>query len=300
MKEKFTDRKLFLGLLIILMGSIWGLSFLATNIAVTHFEPIQTLTLRWTSAAVVFLALAAVRKVRLPGKTPGLGILLATGAAMPCVYGLFEAEGIRLTSVSESGVIIGSMPIFSLLIESIIRRKKTDWLTVAGILISVAGVAGCTVLAPGFTPGGRLLGYVFLLVAVMAGAAYMHLSTRAGAWYSSAQITAAMSLVGCVFFNVLNFAKGYGFDTYRGCVEHPEAGLACLFLGVLCSSLCYLLMNYVLSKVENTAVASNLGNSWTTVVAVVSGVIMGDPFGWHTAVGLALIVAGLFLCAREV
>ena len=71
-------------------------------------------------------------------------------------------------------------------------------------------------------------------------------------------------------------------------------------MGVLCSSLCYLLMNYVLSKVENTAVASNLGNSWTTVVAVVSGVVMGDPFGWYTAVGLALIVAGLFLCARKV
>lgn len=300
MRTKFTEGKLFLGLLILLMGSIWGLSFLATNIAVTYFEPIQTLTLRWTAAAAVFLILAALGKVRLPGKTPGLGFLLATGAAMPCVYGLFEAEGIRLTTVSESGVIIGSMPIFSLLIERIIRRKKPDWVTVAGILICFGGVVICTVLSPGFTASGRLAGYVMLVLAVMAGAAYMHLSARVSRWYSSAQITAAMSLLGCLFFNALNLAKGYGLDTYRGCLQHPEAGLACLFLGVLCSSLCYLLMNYVLSKVENTAVASNLGNSWTTVVAVVSGVIMGDPFGWYTAVGLALIVAGLFLCARKV
>ena len=300
MRKSFTDSKLFLGMLIFLMGSIWGLSFLATNIAVSHFEPIQTLTLRWTAAAAVFLVLAATGKVRLLGRTPGLGILLATGAAMPCVYGLFEAAGIRLTSVSESGVIIGSMPVFTLLISGLIRRKKSDWLTVAGILISFAGVAGCTVLAPGFTPGGRLPGYLSLLVAVLAGAAFMHLSSRAGAWYSSAQITAAMSLMGCLFFNALNLAEGYGLDTYRGCLAHPEAGLACLFLGVLCSSLCYLLMNYVLSRVENTAVASNLGNCWTTVVAVIAGVVMGDPAGWYTAVGLALIVAGLFLCAREV
>ena len=300
MKTKITDKKLFLGLLILLMGSIWGLSFLATNIAMSRFAPIQTLTLRWTSAALVFLVLAATGRIRLPGKTPGLGFLLATGAAMPCVYGLFEAPGIRMTSVSESGVIIGSMPIFSLLIERLIRRKRTDWLTVAGILICFGGVVICTVLTPGFTVSGRLLGYVLLLVAVMAGAAYMHFSSKAGAWYTSAQITAAMAVMGCVFFNALNLIEGYGPDTYRDCFQHPEAGLACLFLGVLCSSLCYLLMNYVLSKVENTAVASNLGNSWTTVVAVVSGIVMGDPFGWYTAVGLALIVAGLFLCARKV
>ena len=219
---------------------------------------------------------------------------------MPCVYGLFEAPGIRMTSVSESGVIIGSMPIFSLLIERMIRRKRTDWLTVAGILLSFVGVAVCTVLSPGFTVSGRLLGYVLLLVAVMAGAAYMHFSSKAGACYTSAQITAAMSVMGCVFFNALNLIEGYGPDTYRDCFQHPEAGLACLFLGVLCSSLCYLLMNYVLSKVENTAVASNLGNSWTTVVAVVSGVAMGDPWGWYIPVGVALIVAGLFICARKV
>ena len=300
MKNKIVDKKWFLGLLILLMGSIWGLSFLATDTAMSHFAPIQTLTLRRTAAALVFLLLAAAGKVRLPGRTPGLGLLLATDAAMPCVYGLFEAPGIRMTSVSESGVIIGSMPIFSLFIERLIRHKKTDWLTVAGILICFGGVVICTVLSPGFTVSGRLLGYVLLLVAVMAGAAYMHFSSRAGEWYSSAQITAAMSLMGCVFFNALSFLKGYGLDAYRDCVAYPKAGLACLFLGVLCSSLCYLLMNFVLSRVENTAVASNLGNSWTTVVAVVSGVIMGDPFGWYTAVGVAMIVAGLFICARKV
>ncbi len=300
MNGQKTGGKVFLGVLILIMGSIWGLSFLATNTAMSHFAPIQTLTLRWTSAALVFLALAAVGKVPLPGKTPGLGFLLATGAAMPCVYGLFEAPGIRMTSVSESGVIIGAMPIFSLLIERLIRRKRTDWLTVAGILISFAGVAICTVLSPGFTVSGRLLGYALLVVAVIAGAAYMHFSSKAAAQCTSAQITAAMSLMGCLFFNALNFAMGYGLDTYRDCIAYPKAGLACLFLGVLCSSLCYLLMNYVLSRVENTAVASNLGNSWTTVVAVVSGVVMGDPSGWYTAVGVVLIVAGLFICARKV
>ncbi len=85
--------------------------------------------------------------------------------------------------------------------------------------------------------------------------------------------------------------------TFAAC---PEAGRACLFLGVLCSSLCYLLMDYVLSRVENTAVASNLGNSWTTVVAMVSAVIMGDPSGRYTAAGVVLTVAGLFICARKV
>lgn len=297
---KLADSKLFLGLLIFLMGSIWGLSFFATNTAMSYFAPIQTLTLRWTAAAAVFMVLAAMGKLRLPGRTPGLGVLLATGAAMPCIYGLFEAEGIRLTTVSESGVIIGSMPVFTLLATGMIQRKKSDWLTVAGVLTSFLGVAGCTVLAPDFTPGGRLMGYIFLLVAVMAGAGFMHLSRLAGRWYTSAQITAAMSVLGCVFFNGLNLIRGYGWDTYRGCIDHPEAGLACLFLGVLCSSLCYLLMNNVLARVENTAVASNLGNSWTTVVAVISGVATGDPFGWYTAVGLALIVAGLLLCAKRV
>lgn len=295
-----TTGKAFLAFLIFLQGSIWGLSFLATNIAVSRLAPIQVVTLRWTSAAAVFAVLILLGKVRLPRRTPGWKLLLATGVMEPCLYGLFETEGIRLTSTSESAVIIGAMPVFTLLIGRVIRRKRSGWVTVVGILLSFIGIACCTVLSPRFTVGGRLLGYVELFVAMSAGAAFMHLSSRAGEWYGSAEITAAMSFIGCLFFNLLNMAKGYGLDTYRMCVQYPDAGLACLFLGLLCSSLCYLLMNYILSRIENTAIAANLSNSWTTVVGVLSGIlIMHDAWGWYTAVGLALALGGMAMCARE-
>jgi drug/metabolite transporter (DMT)-like permease len=295
-----TEGKPFLAFLIFLQGSIWGLSFLATNIAVKRLAPIQVVTLRWTFAAAVFVLLALTGKVRLPRVGKGWKFLLATGLMEPCLYGLFETEGIRLTSTSESAVIIGAMPAFTLLIGSVIRHKKSTWLTVAGIFISFFGIACCTVLSPGFTVGGRLLGYLELFVAMSAGAAFMHLSSRAGEWYGSAEITAAMSFIGCVFFNLLNLAKGYGPDTYRMCLRYPDAGLACLFLGLLCSSLCYLLMNFILSRIENTAIAANLSNSWTTVVGVLSGIlIMHDAWGWYTAVGLILALGGMAMCARD-
>jgi len=301
MSKYKTGGRAFLAFLIFAQGSIWGLSFLATNIAVSRLAPIQVVTLRWTAAAAVFALLILAGKVRLPRPGPGWKLLLATGAMEPCLYGLFETEGIRLTSTSESAVIIGAMPVFTLLIGRVIRRRRSGWLTVAGVLLSFAGIACCTVLSPKFTVGGRLLGYLELLVAMSAGAAFMHLSGRAGKWYGSAEITAAMSFIGCIFFNVLNLAKGYGLETYRLCLAFPDAGLACLFLGVLCSSLCYLLMNYILSRIENAAVAANLSNSWTTVVGVLSGIlIMRDTWGWYTAVGLTLALVGMALCAREV
>jgi drug/metabolite transporter (DMT)-like permease len=295
-----TGGKAFLAFLIFVQGSIWGLSFLATNIAVSRLAPIQVVTLRWTGAAAVFAVLILLGKVRMPRFGPGWKLLLATGVMEPCLYGLFETEGIRLTSTSESAVIIGAMPVFTLLIGRVIRRKRSSWVTVAGILLSFIGIACCTVLSPRFTVGGRLLGYLELFVAMSAGAAFMHLSSRAGEWYGSAEITAAMSFIGCLFFNVLNLAKGYGLDTYRMCVRYPDAGLACLFLGLLCSSLCYLLMNYILGRIENTAVAANLSNSWTTVVGVLSGIlIMHDAWGWYTVIGLILALGGMAMCAGE-
>lgn len=300
MSKGKTGGKAFLAFLIFVQGSIWGLSFLSTNIAVSRLAPIQVVTLRWTAAAAVFAVLALLGKVRLPRDRRGWKLLLAVGLMQPCLYGLFETEGIRLTTTSESAVIIGAIPVMTLLLGSVLRRKKSGWLTVAGIFLSFFGIACCTVLSPQFTVGGKLLGYVELFIAVMAGAAFMHLSSKAGQWYGSVEITAAMSFIGCIFFNVLNLAKGYGLDTYRMSVQYPDAGLACLFLGVLCSSLCYLLMNYILSRIDNAAIASNLSNCWTTVVGVLSGiVIMGDPWGWYTGLGLLLVAVGMAMCAKE-
>jgi len=300
MRKGKAGGKAFLAFLIFIQGSIWGLSFLGTNIAVSRLAPIQVVTLRWTSAAAVFAVLALLGKVRLPRDWRGWKALLPVGLMQPCLYALFEAEGIRQTTTSESAVIIGAIPVMTLVLGGVLRRKKSGWLTVAGILLPFLGIACCTVLSPRFTVGGRLVGYLELFVAVLAGAAFMNLSSRIGQQYGSAEITAAMSFLGCIFFNVLNLAMGYGLDTYRMGVEYPDAGLACLFLGVLCSSLCYLLMNYILSRIRNAAIASNLSNCWTTVVGVLSGILItGDPWGWYTGLGLVLVAVGMAMCAKE-
>ena len=285
---------------VIAISVLWGLSFPATAILVERMDPVPIQALRWLIAAVIYAVYMKVKNIRIDFRKKRVKFLLLTGLCEPCIYMIFETYGIMKTSASMGSIFVATIPCACLIINSLLFHRRTGKMGIAGIIMAFAGVAIGTCFSPAFKAGGDAAGYIMLLGAVISGGMYSTASNRAGEDYSSVEITAVMAFMGTVFFNVLNFAMGYGVSTYKTAVS--SAGLLgrVLFLGIGCSAICYLAFNKILSLVD-PAVGNNLSASMVTVVGVTSGILIGgDPGGWYTIVGLILTLIGVYFSSRQI
>ena len=154
--QKFTESKLFLYGMIPVCSLCWGLSFLATKIALVDLEPIQLLAMRWTIATLIFLALGLCKVINLNFRGRPMKWLLLTGLLQPCIYSPFETWGVDLTTASESAILIATIPLMALVIGELFFHKKTSGMTKLSILMALAGVIICIAFAPGSLLVARL------------------------------------------------------------------------------------------------------------------------------------------------
>lgn len=103
---------------------LFGFSYLFTKQAVNHNSTFALLGWRFCLAVSVMglCALAGIIKLHLKGKP--LLPLLRVALFCPVIYFVCETEGISHTTVSETGVILASIPIACLIASSLVLREK--------------------------------------------------------------------------------------------------------------------------------------------------------------------------------
>lgn len=293
------EKKSVLIIMIVFLALFWGMSFFATTVAVEKLAPMQLLAMRWSISAVIFIILIATGRIRIKIKGGTFKYLLITGMLQPCIYSIFETNGIAMTSTSESSIFIATIPCAVLIFGFVFFHKKVSIKVIVSILMAFTGVVICTVFSPNFSLGGKWQGYLVLLGAIAAGGFYSHAGSKASEHYNTMEVTAIISIMGGIFFNVISAVMGYGLEGYVICFHDAKFAIAVLFLGVCCSCLCYLIFNFALGHMQ-AAIATNMSASSTTAIGVISGVLFaGDPFGWFTVVGLSLTITGVWLSSQE-
>ena len=298
MKKK-AEKKIVYGLVIIL-AVFWGLSFLATSVLVKKIDPIQIQAVRWIIASCVFLIFILAGKIKIDFHKKNVKFLFITGLVQPCAYMIFETYGIAMTSSSVGSIFVATIPSMALLISTIFLHKKTTTMGIVSIFLAFAGVVVCTVFSPAFSLNGEVLGYLVLIGTVIIGGIYTCVSAKAGEEYAALEITTVMSFMGAIFYNILNFVMGYGFETYTVYFNDLHLIVGILFLGVCCSAITYLGFNKIITLMD-PVIANNLSSSMITVVGVSAGIfIAGDPGGIYTLIGLAMTLSGVYLSSKQI
>ena len=177
---------------------MFGLSFLFTKEATASAKPLQLLSWRFTLAAVLFWILIKIGLFKADFRGKNLNGAPVLGLLHPIFYFLCENKGIALTSASESGTIIATVPIFALLFSIVFLKIKPDRNQTAGIFITLAGVL-ILVLSRGSQPTFNLLGYLLLFGAVIAYGLFAVKSVQTES-FSSVEKAVIMIFSGAVFF----------------------------------------------------------------------------------------------------
>lgn len=272
---------------------IWGFSFLASSVGQRSVTPFALLSYRFVFA-LFLMSLPVIfgrAKLKLRGKRVQRLLLLAL--LEPCLYFIGEQYGLKYSSSSFSGVMIAVIPVVTLLAAAVFLRErpaKIQWLFV---LLSILGIVVIT-LSESSEGEVTLKGFLFLLFAVLAAAAFGVLNRSLCDEFSVFERTYMIQLMGAVCFTTLALIE-YRGDTAAllSPLGNKELLLSALFLSVGASVLGYTLYNYAMANapIANLMVLCNL----TTVVSVLAGVvILKESFTLLSVCGSVIALVGIW------
>jgi drug/metabolite transporter (DMT)-like permease len=270
----------------------WGLSFVATKIALQSIPTFTLVFTRFSLAALIFLFLRQGRKwPSFTRKDHVKMVLLALFE--PGLYFIFETIGLQHTSAPKTALIIATIPVVVLVLGALMLGERAGGTSVIGIILSFGGIILLVIGDPefGWSLEGSLLGDLLIGGAVISASLYMIFARDLGRSYSSFEITFVQIVYGAVFF-CLPFlwetpALAWTSITLR-------SSLAVIYLTVFSTVGAFLCYNYALSQVPVSRAAVFV-NGIPVVTAIGAWVLLDERLTAIQAGGGALVLAAVFI-----
>lgn len=188
---------------IVFVMILWGFNVVAIKVIVEAFPTVTITSLRiFIAAIVVWLILASKKEIRLPNKNEIVFILLATFTGV-VGHHYCLSEGLTMTTASNSGLILGTVPLTTSFLAAIMLKERLSVLRIIGLLIGLFGVA--IIVLQG--AGGSLSingGDVYIAIAVIAQALSFIFIKQTSETMKASLITGYMLLIGSFFLFLLS------------------------------------------------------------------------------------------------
>ncbi|WKA50270.1 DMT family transporter [Planococcus liqunii] len=276
--------------ILIFVMLIWGFNLPSVKYLVEFVDPITLTAFRiLTAAATIFVILAGMKLLRLPRKNEWKFILL--GALLNVVgHHYFLSSGLALTSGTNAGLILGTGPMLTAVLVSLILRSYPSKLQWIGVVIGLVGVSA-TVLVGGGETAGMNIGDVFVFLSILVQVlSYIVISKAAGSM-DPRLLTAYMFIIGAGVLFIISLIQEPG--EIAAFAEVPSTfWVAFFFSAVLGTAVGHLLYNYSIGQAGPTkaAIFMNLNTFFSLVGAAV---ILGEVITTNHLFGLVLIIVGV-------
>ena len=314
-------RRLKYHLVAFIVVAIWGSTFVFTKMLLqAGLTPAQIFTFRFIIAYVLLLGWTAFRGWRRANHTSQFSplsfhlshlfcnnwrdelLMVALGVTGGSVYFLAENAALLYTTATNTSLIVCSCPLFAMLLFAVFYRQSEPITRVQalGSVIACLGMA-VVVLNGHFVLHLSPLGDLLAFGACLCWAVYSILMQPALERYSALFITRKVFFYGLLtiipyFLLVPEEARIFNSSIFQ--FFNSSILLNLLFLGIVASMLCFLVWNWVISKL-GAVVATNWVylNPLTTILF--AWWLLDEQITLWFLLGSALILVGMYLADRK-
>jgi drug/metabolite transporter (DMT)-like permease len=270
----------------------WGLSFVATKIALESFPTFTLVFARFSLASCLFLILMA--HFGFPAFTRREHVkMLLLSLFEPGLYFVFETTGLQYTSAPKVALIIATTPIAVTLLAALMLGERTSTASLVGISVSFVGISVLVMGDPQFSwnLGGSLLGDLLIFGAVISAAFYIVFARDLGKSHSALEITTLQTLYGALFFApaFLWELPGIKWSAFSG-----RSLIALIYLTVFATIAAFMCYNYALTKISASR-ASIFINCIPVVTAIGAWIILGEKLTLIQTAGGVLVLFAVCL-----
>ncbi|HEV2517291.1 MAG TPA: DMT family transporter [Devosia sp.] len=279
--------KLQYWLLIILLGAVWGCSFLFNAVLIREISPLWVSAGRVTiGAAICWLVFFATRK-KLP-TDPNLYwqflILGILNYAVPFALFPFAEQTVASSIV---GVINGMTPMTTVIVSQLWPGgEKASWNKVVGVAIGFAGAVILALPSLGVGASAQIIGLLAAFIATLCYALTLNYARRFAKVEPYAVASASLTGAALISVPVALFFSGIPIIT------RPETWGALFGISVFSTSFSFLLVYWLLPRVGATNLSLN--TFITPISAILLGVlVLHERFELIHILGIIVIFLGL-------
>lgn len=280
-------------LLLLVCVVIWGWTFVATKICLAYLNPIELIGVRFAIGLPVLAGIVFWKKIPLRFNKRHWG-LLTIGAAIITVHFLMQAFALKYTSATNTGWIIAVTPLVMAVLSFFILKEQIGKREITGICVATLGIL-LLISKGNLNNVGWLesVGDWLILLSAHTWALYTIVTRDVSRKYHPLAVTLIVFLpvtVICLAY----MAVGSGVSKLLDLPQEPF--IALLFLGVLGTAAQWFWQEGVARLgAARAGIFLYLEPIATTALAVP---LLGETFGIATAVGGALVLAGVWWAQR--
>lgn len=278
----------------------WGLSFIATKMALKEVHPFTLLTLRFGIGGFLLLLVQLQKDKRFLNAFSFEDWVSIILLAIVGISGhtLLQAYGLLYTTAINTGWIVAIIPIFITIVARFYLGEPITIRKIGGIIFGFLGVflvISKGVFSPSIFGFGSTFGDFLILISTLTWTAF----TVGGRGFLSrfpplAAITPIM-IVGCLVTLPFTWLK-WEWDI----LFHLSLSgwMSILFLGIFCSGLAYLFWYSALEKKDSSIVGMYLYlEPFVTLIGAY--LLLNEEIKWITLMGGGMILLGVYLATRK-
>ena len=269
----------------------WSFSFIWYKVANKTFHPITIVFIRLLFSVILLSIYLIVTKNYMKIKKGDWRLFLILALFEPFVYFLGESFGLTYVSATVCSVLIATIPVFASIGAWLIFKERLKKINYAGIVLSFIGVL-VFILNKDGSISFNIKGLGLLMVAVLSAVGYNLTLSRLVGTYTPVYIVNVQNLIGAILFLplflILDFKHfisiPFTFNLYKPIIE----------LSFFASCSAFILFAYSV-KYMGIAKANVFSNFIPVFTAIFSFLLMGDRLTVQNILGMAIVIAGVFM-----
>ena len=274
---------------------IWSITFISTKVLLQYLSPTEVLFYRYVIAYVIFVAVSP--KPIMPRSPREELPFFLCGLLGVTLYFLFENCALLYSTASNVSLLVSSAPMLTgIAAHFLTKNEKLDRKFLTACIFGLSGVF-LIVFNGHFVLHLNPLGDMLAVLAALSFAFYsIIIKTVSSANYTAVQITRKT-----FFYSLLTLLPILFTDAFSWKPEvliKPEVMGHLVFLGVLASSVCFLLWNKVIWSL-GAVKANNLIYLTPPMTMFFASILLDEKITLFAVAGGTLILTGVCISQRE-
>ena len=287
------NKKLFLNLLALITVVIWATTFISSKILLNIFTPLEVMFYRFIIA--YFLLLIIHPKFHKIESLKEEAMFLLAGVTGGSLYFLTENSAVKISQVSNVGLIIATAPIITALLAHFFTKgEKLNKNLFLGFLTAISGVF-LVMFNGNFVLKLNPIGDILALSAAVCWSVYSITTKKFGSKYNHLYLTRKIFFYALLTMMPFLFTSEFNFDVNK--LLNFEVISNLLFLGAIASSICFVVWNYTVDKL-GVVKTNNYVYLIPAITLILSVLILNEKITLYSSLGAIFIFLGVYISEK--
>jgi drug/metabolite transporter (DMT)-like permease len=268
------------------------MNFSVMKLKYRYFHPITFTALRFIICSLALFLILTVRGKNMAIDRKDLPAVIWIGFLGNTLYQFCFVLALDRTSAGNGALLMALSPVFAYLIGILLKRERFVPGIMAGVIISLSGVAAIVAMGSvGVSFGASWRGDLMMIGAAACWGWQSAESMRFLPKYGAIRLTVSTMIAGTAILVPLSI-PWISRQDWSGIP--PVAWIGLGYSALLSIAYCYLIWSYALSRigVSHTSVFNNV----TPIVAMIGGwILLGEQPSMVQIAGVILVLVGVFM-----